>query len=43
MRDIDELKKTPGLSLKRYLVLFIANLIGLYLISFGLDFTFTNL
>ena len=43
MRDIDELKKTPGLSLKRYLVLFIANLIGLYLISFGLDFTVTNL
>ena len=29
--------------MKRYLVLFIANLIGLYLISFGLDFTFTNL
>jgi hypothetical protein len=43
MRDIDELKKTPGLSLKRYLILFIANLIGLYLISFGLDFTVTNL
>ena len=43
MRDIDELKNTPGLSLKRYLVLFIANLIGLYLISFGLDFTVTNL
>ena len=43
MRVIDELKNTPGLSLKRYLVLFIANLIGLYLISFGLDFTFTNL
>lgn len=43
MRDIDELKNTLGLSLKRYLVLFIANLIGLYLISFGLDFTVTNL
>ena len=43
MRVIDELKNTPGLSLKRYLVLFIANLIGLYLISFGLDFTVTNL
>lgn len=42
MRDIDELKKTPGLSLKRYFILFIANLIGLYLISFGLDFTITN-
>jgi uncharacterized membrane protein YvlD (DUF360 family) len=42
MRDIDELKKTPGLSLKRYLVLFIANFIGLYLISFGLDFTIEN-
>ena len=37
------LKKPPGLSLKRYLILFIANLIGLYLISFGLDFTVTNL
>ena len=43
MRDIHELKQTPGLSLKRYLVLFIANLLGLYLISFGLDFTVTNL
>ena len=43
MRVIDELKNTLGLSLKRYLVLFIANLIGLYLISFGLDFTVTNL
>ena len=43
MRDIDELKKTPGLSLKRYLVLFIANFIGLYLISFGLDFSVTNI
>ena len=43
MRDVDELKKTPGLSLKRYLVLFIANLVGLYLISFGLDFSFVNL
>lgn len=43
MRDIDELKKTPGLSLKRYLILFIANLIGLYLINFGLDFKLTNL
>ena len=42
MRDIDELKKTPGLSLKRYIILFIANFIGLYLISFGLDFTVTN-
>ena len=42
MRDIEELKKTPGLSVKRYLVLFIANLIGLYIISFGLDFTVTN-
>ena len=42
MRDIDELKKTPGLSLKRYLILFIANFIGLYLISFGLDFTIDN-
>ena len=37
------LKKTPGLSLKRYLILFIANLIGLYLINFGLDFKLTNL
>ncbi len=43
MRDIDELKKTPGLSLKRYLVLFIANVIGLYLISLGLDFTIDHL
>ena len=43
MRDIDELKKTPGLSLKRYLVLFIANVIGLYLISFGLDFAIDHL
>ncbi|WP_407415530.1 alkaline phosphatase family protein [Methanobrevibacter sp.] len=42
MRDIDELKKTPGLSLKRYLVLFIANFIGIYLISFGLDFSIAN-
>ena len=42
MRNIDELKKTPGLSLKRYVILFIANFIGLYLISFGLDFTITN-
>ena len=42
MRYIDELKKTPGLSLKRYIILFIANFIGLYLISFGLDFTVTN-
>jgi hypothetical protein len=42
MRDIDELKKTPGLSLKRYLVLFIANFIGIYLISFGFDFDITK-
>ena len=42
MRDIDELKKTPGLSLKRYLVLFIANFIGVYLIAFGLDFSIAN-
>ena len=42
MRDVDELKKTPGLSLKRYLVLFIANFIGIYLISFGFDFTINN-
>ena len=42
MRDVDELKKTPGLSLKRYLVLFIANFIGIYLISFGFDFTIDN-
>lgn len=42
MRDIAELKKTPNLSAKRYLVLFVANLIGLYLISFGLDFTITK-
>lgn len=42
MRDIDELKKTPGLSLKRYLILFIANFIGVYLISFGLDFSITK-
>lgn len=42
MRDIDELKKTPGLSLKRYLVLFIANFIGIYLISFGFDFSIAN-
>ena len=42
MRDIEELKRAPGLSLKRYLVLFIANVIGLYLISFGLDFTISN-
>ena len=39
MRDIDELKKTPGLSLKSYLVLFVANFIGVYLIGFGLNFT----
>ena len=43
MRDIDELKKTPGLSLKSYLIMFIANVIGLYLISFGLDFTINKL
>ena len=43
MRDIEELKKTPGLSLKSYLIMFIANIIGLYLISFGLDFTVNNL
>ena len=42
MRDVDELKKTPGLSLKRYLVLFVANFIGIYLISFGFDFTINN-
>lgn len=42
MRDIDELKKTPGLSLKKYLILFIANFIVVYLISFGLDFSITN-
>ena len=42
MNDIDELKKTPGLSLKRYLVLFIANFMGVYLISFGLDFSIAN-
>ena len=43
MRDIDEIKKTPGLSLKRYLILFTANVLGLYLISFGLNFTVSNL
>ena len=43
MRDINELKKTPGLSLKSYLILFVANVIGLYLISFGFDFSFTRL
>ena len=42
MRDVDELKKTPGLSLKRYLVLFVANFIGIYLIGFGFDFTINN-
>jgi hypothetical protein len=42
MRDIEELKKTPGLSLKRYIILFIANFIGMYLVSFGLDFSITN-
>ena len=41
--DIDELKKTPGLTPKRYFILFMANFIGLYLISFGLDFTIDNL
>ncbi len=43
MRDIEEIKKAPGLSLKRYLLLFAANLIGLYLISFGFDFTMAKL
>ena len=43
MRDSDEIKKTPGLSVKRYLIIFIANVIGVYLIGFGLDFTFTKL
>ena len=43
MRNIEELKKTPGMSLKTYLVLFIANVVGLYLISFGLDFSFIKL
>ncbi|WP_405291861.1 alkaline phosphatase family protein [Methanobrevibacter sp.] len=43
MRDVDELKKTPGLSVKSYLIMFIANVIGLYLISFGLDFSFIKL
>ena len=33
MRDIEELKKAPGLSLKRYLILFISNVMGVYLIS----------
>lgn len=42
MRDIEELKKTPGLSLKRYIILFIANFIGMYLVSFGLDFSISN-
>ena len=42
MRDVDELKKTLGLSLKRYLVLFIANFIGVYLTSFGFDFSIAN-
>ena len=43
MRDIDELKKTPGLSWKRYLVLFFANFIGLYLFGIGLEFSIENL
>ena len=43
MRDIEELKKAPGLSLKRYLILFISNVMGVYLISFGLNLTLSNL
>ena len=39
MGYIDELKKMRGLSVKSYFILFIANVIGMYLISFGLDFT----
>ena len=43
MRDVEEIKKAPGLSLKRYLIIFISNIAGLYLISFGLNLTITNL
>ena len=43
MRDVDELKKAPGLSLKRYLILFISNVLGVYLISSGLNLTLSNL
>ena len=43
MRDIEELKKAPGLSLKRYLILFISNVLGVYLISSGLNLTLSNL
>ena len=39
MRVISELRKKPGLTLKRIFILFIANIIGLYLISYGWDFT----
>ncbi len=42
MRDIDELKKAPGLS-ARYFILFISNVLGVYLISFGLNLTLSNL
>lgn len=42
MRDTNELKKTPGLSLKRYLVLFLANFLGVYLCCFGFDFSITR-
>ena len=43
MRDVEELKKAPGLSLKRYLILFISNVLGVYLISFGLNLSLINL
>ena len=43
MRRVNELRKTPGLMLKRIIIVFIANVLGLYLISFGLDFTLGRL
>ena len=44
MKDEYELEKTPKLTtLKRFFILFVANVLGLYLISFGVDFTPTRL
>ena len=42
MKNIDGLRKTPKLTLKRFLIVFVANILGLYLIGFGLNFTQNN-
>ena len=42
MKNVDGLRKTPKLTLKRFLIVFVANILGLYLIGFGLNFTQNN-